>query len=76
MGWLGTTALAIGGSNQSLFIIGALIVTQGSGAVPLLLVGLLVSWAALPGWTELIMMWPDRVGVRVQGPVLQEEFGR
>ena len=42
MGWIGTTALAMGGSNQSLFIMGALfagqgdILGQGSAAVPLL----------------------------------------
>ena len=62
IGWLGTTALAMGGSNQSLFLIGALIVSQGSAAVPLLILGLLLSWAAAPGWTELILMWPNRVG--------------
>ncbi|CAB4686670.1 MAG: hypothetical protein F2663_01980 [Actinobacteria bacterium] len=49
IGWLGTTALAMGGSNQSLFLIGALVMTQGTAAVPLLIVGLLLSWAALPG---------------------------
>ena len=60
MGWVGTTALAMGGSNQSLFLLGALFVGQGtiagqgSAAVPLLIVGLLMSWAAAPGWTELI----------------------
>ena len=52
----------MGGSNQSLFLIGALYAGQGSGAVPLLVIGLLLSWAALPGWTELIMLWPNRVG--------------
>src|SRR5439155_20629489 len=62
IGWLGTTALAMGGSNQSLFLIGALIIAQGSAAVPLLVAGLLLSWAALPGWTELILLWPQRVG--------------
>src|SRR3954447_25295222 len=68
MGWLGATALAMGGSNQSLFLIGALIAGQGeirgqgTAAIPLLIVGLLLSWFALPGWTELILMWPDRVG--------------
>ena len=62
IGWLGTTALAMGGSNQSLFLLGALFAGQGSGAVPLLIVGLLLSWAALPGWTELILLWPNRVG--------------
>ena len=62
MGWFGTTALAMGGSNQSLFLIGALVLSQGTAAVPLLFVGLLLSWAATPGWIELILMWPKRVG--------------
>ena len=62
------TALAMGGSNQSLFIIAALFIGQGaipgqgSAAVLLLILGLLLSWAAGPGWTELILMYPKRVG--------------
>jgi diguanylate cyclase (GGDEF)-like protein len=58
----------MGGSNQSLFLMAALfagqgtITGQGSAAVPLLIVGLLVSWAAAPAWTELVLMWPNRVG--------------
>src|SRR3982751_1561496 len=68
VGWMGTTALAMGGSNQSLFLIAALFVGQGSipgqgsAAVPLLIVGVLLSWAAAPAWTELVLMWPNRVG--------------
>ena len=68
LGWIGTTALAMGGSNQSLFILAALfvgqgeILGQGSAAVPLLFVGLLLSWAAAPGWIELVLMYPHRVG--------------
>jgi diguanylate cyclase (GGDEF)-like protein len=62
VGTWGATALAVGGSNQSLFIIGALIASQGTGAIPLLIIGLLLSWAALPGWIELVLMWPNRVG--------------
>jgi diguanylate cyclase (GGDEF)-like protein len=62
LGWVGTTALALGGSNQSLFLLTALVATQGSAAIPLLAVGLLLSWAAAPGWTELVLMYPDRVG--------------
>src|SRR5689334_1118519 len=68
LGWYGTTALAMGGSNQALFIMSALfigqgdILGQGSAAVPLLIVGLLLSYAAAPGWTELILMFPNRVG--------------
>ncbi len=68
LGWLTTTAMAMGGSNQSLFLIGALFIGQdpipgqGSAAVPLLILGLLLSWAAAPGWVELILMYPQRVG--------------
>src|SRR5205085_853877 len=62
IGWLGTTALAMGGSNQSLFLMAALILGQGSAAVPLLILGVLLSLMAAPGWTELILMWPNRVG--------------
>lgn len=68
IGWIGTTAMAMGGSNQSLFLITALFVGQGaiagqgSAAVPLLIIGLLLSWAAAPGWLELVLMYPNRVG--------------
>jgi diguanylate cyclase (GGDEF)-like protein len=68
IGWFATTALALGGSNQSLFLIAALFVGQegipgqGSAAIPLLVVGLLLSFAAAPGWTELVLMSPNRVG--------------
>ena len=68
LGWIGTTALAMGGSNQCLFIMAALfagqdqILGQGSAAVPLLMVGLLLSWVAAPGWIELVLMYPHRVG--------------
>jgi diguanylate cyclase (GGDEF)-like protein len=68
LGWISTTALAMGGSNQMIFIITALfvgqgeILGQGSAAVPLLIVGVLLGYAAAPAWTELILMWPNRVG--------------
>ena len=68
IGWFGTAALAMGGSNQSLFLIGALLAGQGdipgqgTAAIPLLIVGLLLSYAAAPGWTELVLMSPQRVG--------------
>ena len=65
LGWFGTAALAMGGSNQSLFLLGGaagLMATQGSASVPLLILGLLLSLAALPGWIELVLMWPNRVG--------------
>ena len=47
-------ALAMGGSNQMIFLITALFIGQGdilgqaSAAVPLLIVGVLSSWAAAP----------------------------
>jgi diguanylate cyclase (GGDEF)-like protein len=68
LGWIGTTALAMGGSNQMIFIITALfvgqdqILGQGSAAVPLLILGVLLGYAAAPAWTELVLMWPNRVG--------------
>jgi amino acid transporter len=68
IGWFGTTAVAMGGINQSLFLLGALFIGQGaipgqgSAAVVLLGIGLLLSWAATPGWIELVMMYPNRVG--------------
>lgn len=68
IGWFGVTALAMGGSNQSLFLLSALfigqgdIIGQGSATIPLLIVGLLLSWAAAPGWIELVLMYPNRVG--------------
>ena len=68
IGWVGTSALAVGGSNQSIFLIAALfagqgaIPGQGSAAVPLLILGLLLAYAAAPGWLELVLMYPNRVG--------------
>ena len=68
LGWFGTTALAMCGSNQMIFLITALfvgqgeILGQGSAAVPLLIFGVLLGWAAAPAWTELVLMWPNRVG--------------
>jgi signal transduction histidine kinase/amino acid transporter len=50
------------------FLIGSLIVGQGiipgqgSAAVVCLIVGLVLSWMAAPGWIELVSMWPNRVG--------------
>ena len=58
----GVYLVDMGGSNQSLFLLAALfagqgsIHGQGSAAVPLLVAGLLLSWLALPGWTELVLM--------------------
>ena len=52
----------MGGSNQMVFLVAALILAHGSGAIPILIAGLLLSWAAAPGWTELVLMWPERVG--------------
>jgi signal transduction histidine kinase/ActR/RegA family two-component response regulator len=62
IGWKSASAIAMGGSNQSLFVIGSLLATQGSAAIPLLVAGLILSWMAIPGWIELTLMWPDRVG--------------
>ena len=62
LGWVRTASLAMGGSNQSLFLLGALLLGQGTAALPLLVVGLALSLMAMPGWIELLLMWPNRVG--------------
>ena len=68
LGWLGTSALAMGGSNQSVFILGALLIGQGSipgqgtAAILLLILGVVLGCMAVPGWTELLLMYPRRVG--------------
>src|SRR5476649_2318969 len=68
LGWVSTAALAMGGSNQSLFLLSALfvgqgdILGQGSAAILLLIFGLLLALVAAPGWTELVLLYPNRVG--------------
>ena len=68
LGWVPTTALAMGGSNQMIFLITPRCRRPGrdprarqccgSVAHP----GVFLGWAAAPAWTELVLMWPDRVG--------------
>ncbi len=68
LGWFSTSALAMGGSNQSIFILAALFIGQGdipgqgSAAILLLILGVLLGCAAVPGWIELLLMYPNRVG--------------
>jgi len=68
LGWFSTSSLAMGGSNQSIFILAALfigqgdITGQGSAAILLLMLGVLLGCAAVPGWIELLLMYPNRVG--------------
>jgi amino acid transporter len=38
------------------------ILGQGTAAIPLLILGIILSWMAAPGWTELVLMFPNRVG--------------
>jgi len=60
--WSGASALALGGSNQSLLVLGAVLAAQGTAAVPLLALGLLLALMAAPGWIELTSMFPEKVG--------------
>jgi len=68
LGWFGTACIAMGGSNQSLFLLSALLIGQGdipgqsTAAIPLLIIGVIISWMAAPGWVELILMFPNRIG--------------
>jgi len=65
---IGAAALAFGGCNQSLFLLASLFASGGYGsgpggaALPLLAIGLLLAFAAAPGWLELVLMTPNRVG--------------
>lgn len=62
IGWISITALALGGSNLSLLLFGGLLNGQGTMGFVLLIVGIIASWMALPGWIELVLMHPRRVG--------------
>ncbi len=68
LNWFGTSSLAMGGSNQSIFILAALLVGQGTisgqgtAAIILLMVGVVLGCLAVPGWIELLLMYPNRVG--------------
>ena len=57
IGWFGTVALAMGGSNQSLFLISGLMLSQGSGAVPLLVGGCFLS-RQRPAGSSSASWWP------------------
>ena len=60
--WVHLTALAIGGSVQGLVVLSTLSKSQGASAIQFLLIGFLLSIFAAPGWLELVLMWPNRVG--------------
>ncbi|WP_158515253.1 APC family permease [Paraburkholderia phytofirmans] len=68
VGWLGLTAIATGGANSVLFFLAAMFVGdgairgQGTAAVLVLGLGVILSCAAAPGWLELVLMYPNRVG--------------
>lgn len=62
IGWIVTASLALGGSNLSLFMISGLISGQGSVGILLLIAGVIISWLAIPAWTELMLLYPNRVG--------------
>jgi hypothetical protein len=64
----GIAALAFGGANQSFYMLNGLIAGQsgiaGQGAASLLLLaaGFALACLAAPGWLELVLMSPHRVG--------------
>ena len=62
IGWIGITALALGGANISVLLFGSLLMRQGTIGIALLTVGIIISWMALPGWIELVLMFPKKVG--------------
>lgn len=60
--WIGATALALGGSNLSLMIFGGLFAGQGTMAIVLLSIAVLVAWLQIPGWLKLVLKYPNKVG--------------
>lgn len=68
LGYFGTSSLALGGANQSIFILSLMfigqgdVIGQGSIAIALLIAGVLLAFVAVPGWIELLLMYPNRVG--------------
>ena len=67
LGWVPTTALAMGGSNQMIFLITALSSARTRSSGKAVLRFRCSSWRVSglgrgPAWTELVLMWPDRVG--------------
>jgi amino acid transporter/signal transduction histidine kinase len=62
LGWISMAALGLGGANLSLYTFATLISAVGTAAIPLFIVGILVSWLAIPAWKELLLMNPSRVG--------------
>ncbi len=68
LGMFGIAALAFGGANQSFYMLNGLIAGQsgiaGQGAASLLLLaaGFALACLAAPGWLELVLMSPHRVG--------------
>ncbi|MDR3490834.1 MAG: amino acid permease [Gammaproteobacteria bacterium] len=62
IGWISLVALAFGGLNQSLLLFSGLLTSQGTAGLVLLMLGIVVIWCALPGWIELVLMFPNRVG--------------
>lgn len=81
---LTASALAAGGTGRALIIVGILIATRGSAALPLLALGVLLMVMAIPGWRELALMESERIGgassdctdaFRPYGPILSTITG-
>src|SRR5690349_10215522 len=62
MGWLGTAALGYSGGVSMLFAVSAISAHQGGAALFILMLGVLLACAAVPGWLELVLMKRDGVG--------------
>ena len=67
IGWFGIACIAIGGCTNSLFLMGLLVpgtdnFVIGTIAVPLFIVGVIVSLLAIPAWLKLTLLFPNHVG--------------
>jgi hypothetical protein len=70
--WFYLVGLNFGAAYSLLFILESLlggqntvthyILGQGSAGIPILALGVVFAWLATPGWIELVLMYPNRVG--------------
>ena len=62
LSWFSNAALALGGANRSVLLVGVVVAMLGPTAVPLLGAGFLIACLAAPAWTELVLMYPEKLG--------------
>lgn len=62
IGLFGLCAVAVAGSTPMIFTVGSVFATQGTAAISLMLACVIVSALAVPGFIELVLMYPNKEG--------------